>query len=125
MRIDFATLAFGYKVLAGGATPNWATSLGQGKEYKINDDPEIDEMLKGLVYSSVSLSSLSTKIGKGGRMVSGDAPNSPSVVKQVHTCEKPIPLLQRLISTFSQEGDVIFDGFAGGYNRYCRPQIAA
>lgn len=77
MRIDFATLAFGYKVLAGGATPNWATSLGQGKEYKINDDPEIDEMLKGLVYSSVSLSSLSTKIGKGGRMVSGDAPNSP------------------------------------------------
>lgn len=36
------------------------------------------------------------------------------VVKQVHTCEKPIPLLQRLISTFSREGDVIFDGFAGG-----------
>ena len=32
-------------------------------------------------------------------------------VKQVHTCEKPIPLLQRLISTFSREGDVIFDGF--------------
>ena len=36
------------------------------------------------------------------------------VVKQVHTCEKPIPLLQRLINTFSHEGDVIFDGFAGG-----------
>lgn len=36
------------------------------------------------------------------------------VVKQIHTCEKPIPLLQRLISTFSREGDVVFDGFAGG-----------
>ena len=36
------------------------------------------------------------------------------VVKQIHTCEKPIPLLQRLISTFLHEGDVIFDGFAGG-----------
>lgn len=36
------------------------------------------------------------------------------VVKQVHTCEKPMPLLQRLIGTFSHEGDVIFDGFAGG-----------
>ena len=43
-----------------------------------------------------------------------DVLNYPRVVKQVHTCEKPIPLLQRLISTFSQEGDVIFDGFAGG-----------
>lgn len=43
-----------------------------------------------------------------------DVLNYPRVVKQVHTCEKPIPLLQRLISTFSREGDVIFDGFAGG-----------
>ena len=55
-----------------------------------------------------------------------DVLNYARVVKQVHTCEKPIPLLQRLITTFSHEGDVIFDGFAGGgYNRYCRPQIAA
>lgn len=43
-----------------------------------------------------------------------DVLNYPRVVKQVHTCEKPIPLLQRLISTFSHEGDIIFDGFAGG-----------
>lgn len=37
MKIDFATLAFGYTVKAGGGTPNWATALGQGKEYKINE----------------------------------------------------------------------------------------
>ncbi len=43
-----------------------------------------------------------------------DVLNYPRVVKQVHTCEKPMPLLQRLIGTFSHEGDVIFDGFAGG-----------
>ena len=43
-----------------------------------------------------------------------DVLNYARVVKQVHTCEKPIPLLQRLITTFSHEGDVIFDGFAGG-----------
>ena len=54
-----------------------------------------------------------------------DVLNYARVVKQVHTCEKPIPLLQRLITTFSHEGDVIFDGFAGGCNRYCRPQIVA
>ena len=83
MRIDFATLAFGYKVKAGGGTPNWATSLGQGKEYKINNDPSIDEILKGAVYSSVPLSKITTKIGKGGRMVSGDAPDSPIILAAV------------------------------------------
>lgn len=80
MRIDFATLAFGYKVKAGGATPNWATSLGQGKDYKINEDPAINEMLKGIVYSSVPLAHIKTKIGKGGREVAGDAPDSPIII---------------------------------------------
>ena len=80
MRIDFASLAFGYKVKIGGATPNWATSLGQGKGYKINNDPEIEELLKGLVYSSVSLAKVTSKIGKGGRVVSGNAEESPIIV---------------------------------------------
>lgn len=80
MRIDFASLAFGYKVKIGGGTPNWATSLGQGKDYKINNDPEIDELLKGLVYSSVSLAKVTSKIGKGGRVVSGNAEESPIIV---------------------------------------------
>lgn len=51
-----------------------------------------------------------------------DVLNYPRVVKQVHTCEKPIPLLQRLISTFSREGDVIFDGFAGGVQPLLPPE---
>ena len=83
MRIDFATLAFGYVIKVGGGTPNWATSLGQGKEYKINEDPDIDEMLKGMVYSSVSLSKVTSKIGKGGRVVSANADDSPIIVASV------------------------------------------
>lgn len=72
MRIDLGTLAFGYKVRSGGATPNWATALGQNKEYKINDDPMIDDMLKGIIYCSVPLDKVATKIGKGGRLVYGN-----------------------------------------------------
>lgn len=83
MKIDFGTLAFGYTVKSGGGTPNWATALGQGKEYKINNDPEIDEILKGVVYSSTSLSQIKTKIGKGGRMVAGDAADSPIILAAV------------------------------------------
>lgn len=83
MRIDFATLAFGYSIKVGGGTPNWATSLGQGKEYKINDDPEIDNLLKGLVYSSVSLAKVSSKIGKGGRTVTGNEEGSPIITASV------------------------------------------
>lgn len=73
MRLDFATLAFGYTIRAGGATPNWATSLGQGAGYKINPSDDVNELLKGMVYRSVPLSKVSTKIGKGGKQVSGAA----------------------------------------------------
>ena len=80
MKIDFATLAFGHKVKVGGSTPNWATALGQGKEHKINNDAEIDELLKGMVYSAVPLEKVSTKIGKGGNVVFGNVENSPVVL---------------------------------------------
>lgn len=80
MRIDFATLAFGYRVRSGGNTPNWATALGQGKDYKINDDPAINELLKGMVYSATRLENVSTKVGKGGRVVRGSDPDSPIVL---------------------------------------------
>jgi hypothetical protein len=83
MKIDFATLAFGYKVKTGGNTPNWATSLGQGRDYKINDNPQFDELLKGLIYSSVPLAKVTTKIGKGGKVVSGDSEESPIVVASI------------------------------------------
>lgn len=80
MRIDLTSLAFGYSLREGASTPNWATALGQGREHKINIDPTIDEVLKGMIYSSVSLASITTKIGKGGRMVKGDDPDSPMII---------------------------------------------
>ena len=70
-------------MLAGGGNPNWATSLGQGKEYKINDNPEMDEIIKGILYSSVSLSSVKTKIGKGGKLIRGDEQGSPIIMAGV------------------------------------------
>lgn len=85
MRIDFATLAFGYSVKIGGATPNWATSLGQSRErkYRINDNPDIYEILKGMVYTSVSLSKVSSKIGKGGKLMAGSEIDSPIILASV------------------------------------------
>ena len=80
MKIDFASLAFGYNIRVGGSTPNWATSLGQGKDYKINDSSDINELLKGMTYTSVSLSKVTSKIGKGGSNVSGNAEDSPIIM---------------------------------------------
>lgn len=96
MKLDFATLAFGYTVLAGGGTPNWATSLGQSKakKYRINDDPSINEMLKGMTYCAVPVTSVSTKIGKGGAEVSGKQEGNPivsaAVFSNVYINETPI-----------------------------------
>lgn len=83
VRIDFASLAFGYIVKVGGSTPNWATSLGQGKDYKINDSSDINELLKGMIYTSVSLSKVTSRIGKGGSSVSGNADDSPIIMASV------------------------------------------
>ena len=80
MKIDFATLAFGHNVKVGGSTPNWATALGQGKEHKINNDAEIDELLRGMVYCAVPLEKVSVKIGKGGKVVFGNVENSPVIL---------------------------------------------
>ena len=95
MRIDFATLAFGYKVLAGGGTPNWATALGQGKGYKINNDAGIHNLLISMVYSAVSPAMVSTKIGKGGKVVTGSEKDSPiinaTVFEKVYVNDKFIP----------------------------------
>lgn len=83
MRIDFATFAFGYKVIAGGNTPNWSTALGQGATHKINESPAINELLKGLIYKSVSPEKISLKLGKGGREVFGNSEDSPIVLGSV------------------------------------------
>ena len=79
MKLDFATLAFGYRIRSGGGTPNWATALGQGKGYKINNAPGTNEMLRALMYSAVSPTNISTKIGKGGKLSYGSELNSPII----------------------------------------------
>lgn len=95
MRIDITSLAFGYKVNGSGATPNWATALGQGKDHKINIDPSIDEIMRGMLYSSVSLDKIQTKIGKGGKSVNGTDVDSPilmaSVFSRVYVNDTEIP----------------------------------
>lgn len=87
MKLDTATLAFGYIVKVGGGTPNWATSLGQSQinEYKINDYDDINEILKGIVYKSKPLDKISSKIGKGGKEVFGNSDNSPIILGAVFT----------------------------------------
>ena len=85
MRIDFASLAFGYTVKSGGNTPNWSTAFGQGREHKINQSDEINEIIKGLIYKSVSPEKISTPIGKGGNRYYGNTDNSPIVIGSVFT----------------------------------------
>ena len=80
MKLDFGTLAFGYSVKSGGNTPNWSTALGQGKEHKINDDPAINEIIRGMIYCSAPMEKISTKIGKGGSLVKGNSQDSPIVL---------------------------------------------
>ena len=81
MKLDFSSLAFGYKISAGGGTPNWGTSLGQGQGYKIV--LQIDDILKGIVYTSVPLSTVNGRFGKGGKLVSGDEDESPILIASV------------------------------------------
>lgn len=83
MRIDFATFAFGFKVAAGGNTPNWSTALGQGASHKINESPEINALIKGLIYKSVSLDKISLRLGKGGREFFGNVKDSPIILGSV------------------------------------------
>lgn len=86
MKIDFGTLAFGYKLLEGTNTPNWATSLGQGKDYKIKtftDESDTLELLKGMVYSSVPLKTIKTKLGRGGKTAYGNDDDTPIVIAAV------------------------------------------
>ena len=80
MKLDLGTCAFGYKLKKGTGTPNWATSLGQAKGYKINEDPEIDNILRGMIYMSIPVKNVEIKVGRGGNYVSGDSNDSPIVI---------------------------------------------
>ena len=79
MKLDFSSLAFGYQIINGAANPNWATALGQGVGHKINETPEINEIIRGMIYSSVPVAKTKTKIGKGGAVYSGSDPTVPSL----------------------------------------------
>lgn len=83
MILDFSSFAFGYTIQKGGGTPNWATSLGQGKDYKINTNLAVNDILQGLIYKSVSLSNVSGKFGKGGKEYFGNSDNSPIILGAV------------------------------------------
>jgi len=72
MRLDFKSLAFGYELKIGGGNPAWETALGQGAGYKLKDNSEIDELVKGMVYKAVAPKTISFKKGKGGKTVNGD-----------------------------------------------------
>ena len=71
MRLDQATFAFGFTIKNSAGNPNWGTSLGQGREHKINSFTDAEEILKGMVYSSVSLDRIELRIGKGGALRKG------------------------------------------------------
>ncbi len=83
MRLDFKSLAFGYNVQNSTATPAWETSLGQGKGYKINDKPTINELVKGLIYKAVPPKSISFIKGKTKINVKGDDNDSGVVIASV------------------------------------------
>ena len=83
MRLDQATFAFGFTIKNSAGNPNWGTSLGQGREYKINSFTDAEEILKGMVYSSVSLDRIELRIGKGGALRKGSDPSAGLVVGSV------------------------------------------
>jgi len=39
--------------------------------------------------------------------------NAGSSVKSIHPTQKPVPLMEYLIKTYTDEGDIVFDGFMG------------
>lgn len=83
MKLDFKSLAFGFKLEDTTSTPAWETSLGQGKMYKIAQNPSVDELLKGMIYKGVPPKAISFKKGKGGAFVQGDSDNAALVIAAV------------------------------------------
>ena len=80
MKIDLTSLAFGYSVLDGGATPNWATALGQSFNYKLEERSGVFPLLPGLIYCSVPLDSIKVRKGKGGVTFPASDPDSGVVL---------------------------------------------
>ncbi len=83
MKLDLTSFAFGFAINGSNGNPNWATALGQGYLHKINQSDSINEILKGLIYCSVPLDRVQTKIGKGGKVYKGTDPESGIVTGSV------------------------------------------
>lgn len=83
MKLDLTSFAFGFAINGSNGNPNWATALGQGYLHKINQSDSINEILKGLIYCSVPLDRIQTKIGKGGKVYKGTDPESGIVTGSV------------------------------------------
>ena len=83
MILDLSSFAFGYELESGSGTPNWGTSLGQGKEYKISTNLSVNDILQGMIYKSVPLSNISAKLGKGGKECRGNLADSPIILGAV------------------------------------------
>lgn len=45
-----------------------------------------------------------------------DVISCAKVADLIHSCQKPTDLLCKLINTFSQEGDTVFDGYGGSFS---------
>ena len=71
MKLDLTSFAFGFAINGSNGNRNWATAPGQGYLHKINQSDSINEILKGLIYCSVPLDRVQTKIGKGGKVYKG------------------------------------------------------
>ena len=101
MKIDLTSWAFGFAIQNSAGNPNWAVALGQGGAYKINQTPSLNEFLKGMIYRSVPLSCVQTKMGKGGALYRGDDPSAAfvtaSVFDKIYVNEAPVPNCRYLL----------------------------
>ncbi|MCQ2217452.1 MAG: AAA family ATPase [Paludibacteraceae bacterium] len=84
MNIDLGSLAFGSYLEEGTGTPSWGTALGQSRpEYYITREGA-DELLVGMLYSSVPLDEVSLPLGKGGKVFSCDEAGTIQLASVFH-----------------------------------------
>ena len=84
MNIDLGSLAFGSYLEEGTGTPSWGTALGQSRpEYYITREGA-DELLIGMLYSSVPLDEVSLPLGKGGKIFTCDETSTIQLASVFH-----------------------------------------
>ena len=81
MRIDESSLAFGYTA-NGAGNPNWSIALGQSHPtYRINltQNPGLESILVSMTYCAIPVCKVTTRMGKGAPLVSGNNNGTPIV----------------------------------------------